>query len=186
MVAKSYNDEKITAQSAPSTPIQAKHVAKDALRIFILVKGTITVVTAAALDADVKNNTNKKVIHKNWASFTDYISQVNNTQVGNTKDNAVVLPMHNFLEDSNSYSKTSGSLFQYYRDEPALNYNSPIVDFGDDNTTNSFRFEEKITGQRGSDGTKNVEIMVPLKFLSNFWGTFEMPLINSEINLIST
>ena len=83
-------------------------------------------------------------------------------------------------------AKTSESLFQYYRDEPALNYNSAIVDFADDNATNSFRFKEKRIGQRGSDGTMNVEIIVPLKFLSNFWGTLEMPLINSEINLIST
>ena len=43
-----------------------------------------------------------------------------------------------------------------------------------------------MTGQTGNDGTKNVEIMVPLKYLSNFWRTLEMPLISSEINLILT
>ena len=43
-----------------------------------------------------------------------------------------------------------------------------------------------MTGQTGDDGTKNVEIMVPLKYLSNFWRTLEMPLINCEINLILT
>ena len=43
-----------------------------------------------------------------------------------------------------------------------------------------------MTGQTGDDGTKNVEIMVPLKCLSNFWRTLEIPLINCEINLILT
>ena len=41
-----------------------------------------------------------------------------------------------------------------------------------------------MTGQTGDDGTKNVEIMVPIKYLSNFWRTVEIPLINSEVNLI--
>ena len=52
------------------------------------------------------------------------------------------------------------------------------------NTTDSFNFKAKITGQTGDDGTKDVEIMVPLKYLSNFWRTLEMPLINCEVNLI--
>ena len=47
-------------------------------------------------------------------------------------------------------------------------------------------FKVKITGRTGNDGTKNVEIMVPLKYLSNFWRTLEMPLINCEVNLILT
>ena len=48
----------------------------------------------------------------------------------------------------------------------------------------SFKFKEKITGEKGDDDTRNVEIMVLLKFLSNFWITLEMSLINCEINLI--
>ena len=58
--------------------------------------------------------------------------------------------------------------------------------FSEDNTTDSFKFKAKITGQTGNDGTKDVEIMVPLKYLSNFWGTLEMSLINCEVNLILT
>ena len=50
----------------------------------------------------------------------------------------------------------------------------------------SFKFKAKITDQTGNDGTKDVEIMVPLKYLSNFWRTLEMPLINCEVNLILT
>ena len=54
------------------------------------------------------------------------------------------------------------------------------------NPTDSSDFKAKITGQTGDDRTKNVEIMVPLKYLSNFWRTLEMPLINCEVNLILT
>ena len=54
------------------------------------------------------------------------------------------------------------------------------------NLTDLFNFKVKITRQTGDDSTKNVEIMVLLKYLSNFWRTLEMPLINCEVNLILT
>ena len=49
-----------------------------------------------------------------------------------------------------------------------------------------FKFKQKITGSTGDDGTKAVQIMIPLKYLSNFWRTLEMPLISCENNLILT
>ena len=91
--------------------------------------------------------------------------------------------MYNFIEYSDNYVRTSGSLRQYCLDKPALN-NNAIVDFKDNNLSNSLNFKAKVTGQTGNDGTKDVEIMVPLKYLSNFWRTLEMPLINCEVNLI--
>ena len=54
------------------------------------------------------------------------------------------------------------------------------------NATDSFSFKVKFTGQTGNNGTKDVEIIVPLKYLSNFWRTLEMSLINCEVNLILT
>ena len=64
---------------------------------------------------------------------------------------------------------TSGSLWQYYRDEPALDNNNKMIDFSDDNNNSmSFKFKQQITGQTRSSGTKDVEIMVPLKYLSIF------------------
>ena len=54
------------------------------------------------------------------------------------------------------------------------------------NLTDSFNFKVKMTSQTGGNGTKNVEIIVPLKYLSNSWSTLEMPLINCEINLLLT
>ena len=96
------------------------------------------------------------------------------------------MPMYNFIEYSDNYSKTSGSLWQYCKDIPAVDNNNAIDNFAENNLTDSFNFKVKMTGQTGDDGTKDVELMVPLKYLSNFWRTLEMPLINCEINLILT
>ena len=153
---------------------------------YILVKGNISVNNTAAADADA-NNTNKKVIFKNCAPFTDCISKINNTQVDNGKYIDIVMPMYNLIEYSDNYSKTSGSLWQYCKEIPAVNNDGNIVDFNGANATDSFNFKTKITGQTDNNGRiDNVEIMVPLKYLSNFWRTLEMPLINCEVNLILT
>ena len=151
---------------------------------YILVKGTITVNNTAAQGADA-NNTNKKVIFKNCAPFTNCISEINNTQIDNAKDVDIVVHMYNLIEYSDNFAKTTGSLWQYCKDIPARN-NGAIVIFAVNNLTDSFNFKLKITGQIGDDETKDVEIMVPLKYLSNFWRTLEMPLINCEVNLILT
>ena len=66
---------------------------------------------------------NEEVIFKNCTSFTDCVSEKDNTQVNDAKDLDVVVPMYNFIEYSDNYSKTSGSLWQYHRDEPALDNN---------------------------------------------------------------
>ena len=87
------------------------------------------------------------------------------------------MSMYNLIEYSGNYSETSGSLWQYYRDEP----NDNLAD------SESFKSKIKITGKNSAAGNeKHVEIMVPLKYLSNYWRTLEMPLINSEVNLILT
>ena len=152
---------------------------------YVHVKGTITVNNAAAAPAPAPaNNTNKKVIFKDCAPFTICISEINNTQVDNAKDIDIVKPMYNLKEYSDNYSKTSGSLWQYCKDIPALDNDDAVVNFTDNNLTDSFEFKVKMAGQTGDDGTKNIEIMVPIKNLSNFWKTLEMPLINCEVNFI--
>ena len=152
---------------------------------YILVKGTVSVNNTACAGVAVNNN-NKKVIFKNCAPFTNCISEINNTQIDNAKDIDIVMPMYNLIEYSDNYAKTTGSLWQYCKDIPALNANNAITAFDANNTTDSFKFKAKITGRTGNDGTKDVEIMVPLKYLSNFWRTLEMPLINCAVNLILT
>ena len=87
------------------------------------------------------------------------------------------MPMYNLIEYSANYAKTTGSLWQYCRDEPNNNLGN----------SKSFKSKIKITGKTPvNDNEKDVEIMVPLKYLSNFWRTLEMPLINCEVNLILT
>ena len=83
------------------------------------------------------------------------------------------MPIYNLIECSDNYAKTTGSLWQYFRDEPR--------------NSKSFKSKIKITGKTpDDDNEKDVEIMVPLKYLSNLWRTLEMPLINCEVNLILT
>ena len=145
---------------------------------YILVKGTITIngrgADAPARQADERD---KGVSFKNCAPFINCISEINNTQIDNAKYIDIVMPMYNLIEYSDNYAKTSGSLWQYFRDEP------------DDNIedSESFKSKIKITGKApNNNNEKDVEIMVPLKYLSNFWRTLEMPLINCEVNLILT
>ena len=65
------------------------------------------------------------------------------------------MPMYNLIEYGDAYSKTSGSLWQYYRDEPTLNANDEIIEFPANNNNNaSFKFKQQITGKRGNSGTK--------------------------------
>ena len=145
---------------------------------YILVKGAITI-TGAGADAAARqaDERDKGVAFKNCAPFINCISEINNTQVDNAKDIDIVMPMHNLIEYCDNYTKTTGCLWQYFRDEP------------DDNLADSesFKSKIKITGKTpDDDNEKDVEIMVPLKYLSNFWRTLEVPLINCEVNLILT
>ena len=151
---------------------------------YILVKRTITIPNTVAADTAV-NNTNKKVIFKNCTPFTDCLTEINNTQVDDAQKIDVVMQMYNLVEHSDAYSKASRSLSQNYRCETALDNNGNTTDFPDDNNNGaSFKFKQKITGQNGSCGTRDVEIiMVPLKYLSNFGRTPEMPLSNCKISL---
>ena len=106
---------------------------------YILVKRNTSVNDTAGTSSDA-NNTNKKVIFEKWASFNNCISKINNTQVDNAKDIDIVMPMYNLIEYGDNYSKTSGSLWQYCKDIPAVNNNGDAVDFNGANATDSFNF----------------------------------------------
>ena len=118
---------------------------------YILAKGNITVNNTAA-DSAAANNTNKKVIFKNCAPFTNCISKINNTQIDIAEYNDIIMPMYNLIEYSDNYSKASGSLWQYCKEIPTINNNGAIADFNGANATDSFNFETKITGQTNGDG----------------------------------
>ena len=100
---------------------------------YILVKGTITI-TGEGADATAEraDERDKGVIFKNCAPFTKCISRINNTEIDNAKDIDIVMPMYNLIEYSDNYSKTSGILWQYYKDDP------------NDNLTDSELFKSKV------------------------------------------
>ena len=162
-------------------PLMLRSSLCDYSDTYVLVSGTIRV---AALAAGEENN-GMQVVFKNCVPFTNCISERNNTEIDDTKEIEVVMAMYNLTEYSNNYLKTSRILWQYYRDELALNDDDGALANSCNNSA-SFKIKQKITGSTGDDGTKNVEIMDPLKYLSNFWRTLEMPLINCEINLLLT
>ena len=145
---------------------------------YILVKGKITI-TGAGADAAARqtDERDKGVTFKNCTPFITCISDINNTEIDNCRNIDIVMPMYNVIEYNDNYAKTSGSLWQYYRDEP----NDNLAD------SESFKSKIKITGKTPNDGNeKDVEIMVPIKYLSNFWRTLEMHLINCNMPLILT
>ena len=115
------------------------------------------------------NNTYKKVIFKNCVPFINCIIEMNNTQVDNAQDIDIVIREYSLREYSDVYSKSSGSSWQYYSDIPALDSNNNIVDFpANKNKGISFKFKQQITVQAGNGRRKNLELMVPLKYLNNF------------------
>ena len=145
---------------------------------YILAKGTVTI-TGAGADAAARqaDERDEGVAFKNCVPFTNCISEINNTQVDNAKDIDIVMPMYNLIEYSDNYAKTTESLWKYFRDKP----NDNLAD------SESFKSKIKITGKApDDDNERDVEIMVPLKYLSNFWRTLEMCLINCEVNVILT
>ena len=145
---------------------------------YILVKGKITISGAgtdlAARQADPRD---KGVALKNCAPFNSCKSNINNVEIDYCQDIDIIMPMYNLIEYSDNYAKASGSLWQYYRDEP----NDNLAD------SQSFKSQIKITGETPNNGNeKDVEIMVPLKYLSNFWRALEISLINCEVGLTLT
>ena len=149
---------------------------------YIIVKWTIDLLAVAANEND---KAEKDVAFKNNAPFGSCISKINSTEIDNTEDLDIVIRMYNLLEYSQNYSRISGSLWNYYRDE---------IDDVDDNASDGklFEYKTKLVGNTperpGNEGYANrppvhVEVTIPLKYLSNFWRSLDWPLINCEIEL---
>ena len=114
---------------------------------YIVVKGTTTV-------PDSNNMYDKKLACKNNAPFISCISKINNTHIENADDSDIVMPMYNLLECSKNYSKTTGSLWNYYKDEPN---NPPPSNYNADSITNfvSFKYKTSITGKTSNINLEN-------------------------------
>ena len=86
--------------------------------------------------------------------------------------------MNNLLEYSDNYSKRSRSLWNYESDD---NYS---INSDKTTTSNLFRYKAKIKGSLTNDNNiKNIEVVVLMKYLSNAWRSFDLPLINCEVDL---
>ena len=136
---------------------------------YILVTGNINVTGGDA---------NTKVAFKNCAPFKDCRTEINDTFVDYADFINIAMPMYNLIEYSDNYSDTSGSLWQFKRDEIEGNNDLTV------NNLSSFKYKSNIIGSLSLAGAKNnVKIVVPLRYLSNLWRSLEIPLINCKIEL---
>ena len=164
----------------------------DYANTYILVNGTITVTSQNNFIRDKKN---RPLILKNNAPFVSCITRINGELIEDADDLDIVMPMYNLLEYSKNYRKTIGSLYNYYRDE--LSDNADNNNFGNIKVVNSnaFKYKNKITGNTYDvlntaddyvavkEGTQEIELAIPLKYLGNFWRALNMSLISCEISL---
>ena len=143
---------------------------------YILVTGHITA---------TGDNANAKVAFKNCAPFTKCVTHINDEHVDNADNLDIVMPMYNLIEYSDNYSDTSGSLWQFKRDKQNMKNGNPVNVTTDDSSSFKYKssFIEESTAVGANRVFKNVKIAVPLKYLSNFWSSLEMPLINCKIHL---
>ena len=150
---------------------------------YVWVKGIITV-------TNPNNNANfdKRLTLKNNALFISCVSKINGELVENAEDLDIVMPMYNLFDNSKNYEKTSGYLFNYYRDEP--NEAEIANDNGAINisirNSKCFDYKTEITGSLDADEDEkeDVTIAIPLKYLGNFWRSLDIPLSNCKITLI--
>ena len=170
---------------------------------YIAVKGTITVTETSS-----RSQKKRPLAFKNNAPFISCISKINNTLINNAEDLDVVIHMSNLLKYGQNYSKTMGSLCNYYRDEsiddtnniniPNKNViNSESFKYKTSVTGSTYNVHAKITNTEGNEinnpaydanksDKKEVEIAVPLKYEGDFWRILDMPLITCEVSLILT
>ena len=146
---------------------------------YILVIGTITIADAATVGGN-----SIQVVFKCCTQFTNCMREINNTQINNVKNIDVVMEMYNLLEFNNIFLKTSQRLWQQYRDGPDLKNDSALKNCPSNSV--SFKFKQKIIGSTDDADAKAVQIMIPLKYICNFYRTLEMLLIDCEINVILT
>ena len=175
---------------------------------YILVKGTITVTAPGANNNanNIRDKRNRAVILKSNAPFVSCITRINGELIEDADDLDIVMSMYNLLQYSKNYRKTIGSLYNYYRDE--LNDDADDNNFDNIKVVNSnkFKYKNKIisstydvdaripnpdgTGQIDNpiyhvnkNGTQEVELAIPLKYLGNFWRALNIPLISCEVSL---
>ena len=141
---------------------------------YILVKGDITVTAAPQTQISFKFN---------CEPFTNCITKIVGTTIDDAEDLDLVMPMYNLIEYSSNYSETTGTLWSYINDEPN-NFNADIAN---NDNFKSFRYKTELLTNTAANGVngilRNAIIAVPLKYLSNFCRSLEMPLIKCKVEL---
>ena len=174
----SYGVNKDTGANNPDTIKYDTTVLKpnlcDYAEAYILVDGTIRAAAA---------NDNTRVPLKNCAPFTKCNLEINDERVDTAENLDITMPIYNLIEYSDNYQDSSATLYQYNRDEPPED--NAIADLTADNSS-SFKYKVNLLGNPVLDGAiakRSVKVVVPLKYLSNFFKSLEMPLINCKIKL---
>ena len=114
---------------------------------------------------------------KNCAPFRTCDVTINDEHTEKAEDLHIVMPMHNLLEYSDNYQNSTGSLYQFKRDEP------PDDNANIGNNTTSLVHKSKLFEGTDNNNVNNVKLVVPLKYVSNFFRSLEMPLVNCKIDL---
>ena len=114
---------------------------------------------------------------KNCAPFRTCDITINDDHVQKVEDLDIVMPMYNLLEYSDNYQDSTGSLYQFKRDKPPDD-NSNVA-----NNTTSLVYKSKLIKGTDDNNVNNVKLVVPLKYVSNFFRSLELPLVNCKIDL---
>ena len=127
---------------------------------------------------------NIKVAFKNCAPFKKCKTEINETFVDDSDFINITMPMYNLIEYSDNYSDTSGSLRQFKKNEQPIGNNGAFIDLTAEHSS-SFKYKANLIGNTVADGAnrkkEGVKIVVSLKYLSNFWRSLKMPLINCKV-----
>ena len=173
-----YGVNKDTGANNPDTIKYYTRVLKpnlcDYAEAYILIDGTIR---AAAVNA------NTRLALKNCAPFTKCNLEINDEHVDSAENLDITMPMYNLIEYSDNYQDSSATLYQYKRDEPPEA--NAIADLTADNSS-SFEFKVSLLDNPFLDGNitkRSVKVVVPVKYLSTFFRSLEMPLNNCKIKL---
>ena len=173
-----YGVNKDTGADNPDTIKYDTRVLKpnlcDYAEAYILIDGTITAAAAIA---------NTRLALKNCASFTKCNLEINDEDVDTAENLDITMPMYNLIEYSDNYQDSSATLYQYKRDEPQ---EANAINDLTTNTSSSFKYKVELLGIPVLDGNiakRSVKVVAPLEYLSNFFRSLEMPLINCKIKL---
>ena len=173
-----YGVNKDTGADNPDTIKYDTRVLKpnlcDYAEAYFLVDGTIRAAVA---------DTNSRLALNNCAPFTKCNLEINDEHVDTAENLDITMPMYNLIEYSDNYQDSSATLYQYKRDEPPED--DAVADLTADNS-DSFKYKISLLGNpvaANNIARINVKVVVPLKYLSNFFRSLEMSLINCKIKL---